>query len=335
MKAVIASKLGAIEDLSVGDLPDPTPGPGEVLVDVVAAGVNYPDLLVVGGRYQNRPPLPFIPGKEAAGRVLAVGPGVTSCQVGDRVLAFVEYGAYCQKLVTPATSCFVVPDEMSLVDAAAFGLTYQTAYFALVQRANMKTGETVLVTGAAGGVGLACVQLARALGGCVMACVSSSEKAEVVKAAGADHVIDLSRGNLRDLIREEVRALTNGNGADVVCEVVGGEIFDGALRAVAWSGRLVVLGFAGGQIPSLSANYVLLKNISVTGLHWSDYRDQHPQLMRDAQDELFKLYRQGKLRTEISGRYPLHRAAEALELLRDRRVKGKVVLMMRSEDQGS
>jgi NADPH2:quinone reductase len=266
--------------------------------------------------------------------VLAVGLGVTSCRVGDRVLAFVEYGAYCQKLLTPATSCFVVPDEMDLVNAAGFGLTYQTAYFALIERANMKTSETVLVTGAAGGVGLACVQLARALGGRVIAGVSSPEKAEVVKAAGADHVIDLSRGNLRNVIREEVRALTNGKGADVVCEVVGGDIFDGALRALAWSGRLVVLGFAGGRIPSLSANYVLIKNISVTGLHWSDYRDWHPQMMHRAQDELFRLYRQGQLRSEISGRYPLDRAAEALGLLRDRRVKGKLVLMMRPEDQG-
>jgi len=324
MKAVIVNTFGAVEGLKIVDLPEP----GEVLVEVVAAGVNYPDLLVAEGRYQNRPPLPFIPGKEAAGRVLAVGPGVGSCQIGDRVLAFVEYGAYCQKLLAPASSCFVVPDDMNLVEAAAFGLAYQTAYFALVERASMKMGETVLVTGAAGGVGLACVQLARALGGCVIAGVSSPDKAELVKAAGADHVIDLSQDNLRDVIREEVRALTDGRGADVVCEIVGGDTFDGALRAVVWSGRLVVLGFAGGRIPSITANYLLIKNILVTGLNWSDYRDMHPQKIRHAQDELFKFYRQGKLRTEISGRYPLDRAAEALGMLRDRRVKGKLVLMM-------
>lgn len=328
MKAVVASVLGAIENLSVVHLPDPSPGPGEVLVAVVAAGVNYPDLLVVEGRYQNRPPLPFIPGKEAAGLVLAVGPGVNSCQIGDRVLAFVEYGAYCEKLLTPASSCFVVPDVMDIVEAAAFGLAYQTAYFALVERAAMKAGETVLVTGAAGGVGLACVQLARALGGRVIAGVSSPEKAELAKSAGADAVIDLSQGNLRDFIRDEVRTLTDGKGADVVCEIVGGDVFDGAIRAVAWSGRLVVLGFAGGRIPSISANYVLVKNIAVMGMHWSDYRDWHPQKMRRAQEELFKLYQEGKLRTEISGGYPLDRAAEALGMLRDRRAKGKIVLRM-------
>jgi len=332
MRAVIAKAVGAIEDLTVSDLPDPSPGRGEVLIEVVAAGVNYPDVLVVQGRYQNRPPLPFIPGKEAAGVVLAVGAGVDNCRVGDRVLALVEYGAYCQKLVTPATSCFVIPADMDLVEAASFGLTYQTAYFALVHRAAMKAGETVFVTGAAGGVGLACVQLARALGGRVIAGVSSAKKAEVVKAAGAYHVLDLSTGNLRDRIREDVRALTDGKGADVVCEVVGGDVFDGALRAVAWSGRLVILGFAGGQIPSLSANYVLLKNIAVTGLHWSDYRDWHPKLMRDAQEDLFNLYRKGELRTNISARYPIDRVAEALGLMRDRGVTGKLVLMMRPED---
>lgn len=328
MKAVMVSVLGAIEDLSVVDLTDPVPGPGEVLVAVVAAGVNYPDLLVVQGRYQNRPPLPFIPGKEAAGIVQAVGSGVDSCQAGDRVLVFVEYGAYCEQLVAPESSCFVVPDEMDLVEAAAFGLAYQTAYFALVERAALKAGETVLVTGAAGGVGLACVQLARALGARVIAAVSSSEKAELAKSAGADSVVDLSPGNLRDLIRDEVRTLTNGKGADVVCEIVGGDVFDGAIRAVAWSGRLVVLGFAGGRIPTISANYVLVKNIAVMGMHWSDYRDWHPQMMRRAQEALFKLYQQGKLRTEISGRYRIDHAAEALGMLRDRRVRGKIVLII-------
>ncbi len=328
MKAVLASVLGAVDDLTLQELPDPQPGPGQVLMAVVAAGVNYPDLLVVEGRYQNRPPLPFIPGKEAAGIVLALGSGVDSCRVGDRVLAFVEYGAYCEKLLTPASSCFVLPDAMDIVEAAAFGLAYQTAYFALVERAAMKAGETVLVTGAAGGVGLACVQLARALGGRVIAAVSSPEKAALVKAAGASAVIDLSRGNLRDLIRDEVRALTDGKGADVVCEIVGGDVFDGAIRAVAWSGRLLVLGFAGGRIPSISANYVLVKNIAVMGMHWSDYRDGHPQTMRHAQEELFKLYLEGKLSTEVSGRYPLARAAEALGMLRDRRVMGKIVLVM-------
>lgn len=328
MKAVVAPEFGPIENVTVRELPDPAPGPGEVVVEVAAAGVNFPDLLVIGGKYQILPTPPFIPGKEAAGVVRAVGVGVESCRVGDRVLALVEHGAYCQRLLAPAANVFVLPDEMGMTEAAAFALTFQTAYFALVTRAAMRPGDTVLVTGAAGGVGLACVQLASALGATVIAGVSSAEKAALAQAAGARHVIDLSGGDLRNRIREEVRAVTGGRGADVVCEVVGGDVFDGALRAVAWSGRLVILGFAGGRIPSIPANYVLVKNIAVTGLHWSDYREWYPEQMRAAQEELFRLYREGRLRAEVTATYPMERAAEALSELRDRRVKGKVVLTM-------
>lgn len=331
MKAVVARAFGPIERLEVADLPDPVPGPGEVVVDVVAAGVNYPDLLVVGGKYQILPKLPFTPGKEAAGIVSATGPGVDTCRVGDRVIALVERGAYCERLLSPAANVFVLPDTMGMIEAAGFALTLQTAYFALVVRAGLTAGETVLVTGAAGGVGLACVQLARALGATVIAGVSSSQKAEVALAAGATHTIDLSGDNLRDRIREDVRALTNGRGADVICEVVGGDVFDGCLRALAWSGRLVVLGFAGGRIPSIPANYVLLKNIAVTGLHWSDYREWHPAWMRQGQDILFDVWRKGLLTPTPTAAYPLADVVDAMRQLRDRLVKGKVVLTMKQK----
>ena len=328
MKAVIARSFGPIESLVVEELPDPVVGHGQVVIDVAAAGVNYPDLLVVGGKYQILPQPPFIPGKEAAGVVLAVGPDVATCRVGDRVMALVEHGAYCQRLLAPAANCFVLPEDMGMNEAAAFGLTLQTAYFALVARGGLTSGETVLVTGAAGGVGMACAQLARALGATVIAGVSSQEKAAAARAAGADHVIDLSGEGLRDRIRNDVRALTGGKGADVICEVVGGDVFNGCLRALAWSGRLVVLGFAGGGIPSIPANYLLLKNISVTGLHWSDYREWHPEWMRRGHEVLFDLYRKGLLSAKVSTAYPVEQVVEAMRQLRDRLVKGKVILTM-------
>ena len=228
MKAVLARTFGPIESLVVGELPDPVVSAGQVVIEVAAAGVNYPDLLVVGGKYQILPQPPFIPGKEASGVVMAVGTDVATCRVGDRVMALVEHGAYCQRLLAPAANCFVLPESMEMNEAAAFGLTLQTAYFALVVRGALTSGETVLVTGAAGGVGMACIQLAHALGATVIAGVSSQEKAAAARAAGADHVIDLSGEGLRDRIRNDVRALTGGKGADVICEVVGGDVFNGA-----------------------------------------------------------------------------------------------------------
>ena len=330
MKAVVARSFGPIESLEIADLPDPVPGPGEVVTDVVAAGVNYPDLLVVGGKYQILPKPPFTPGKEAAGIVSSVGLGVDTCRVGDRAIVLVEHGAYCERLLAPAANVFVIPENMDMIEAAGFALTLQTAYFALVVRAGLAAGESVLVTGAAGGVGLACVQLAHALGATVIAGVSNTQKGDVARAAGAAHTIDLAGNNLRDRIRHDVRALTNGKGADVICEVVGGDVFDGCLRALAWSGRLVVLGFAGGRIPSIPANYVLLKNIAVTGLHWSDYREWHPAWMRQGQDALFDLYRKGLLTRTPTTVFPLADVVEAMRQLRDRLVKGKVVLAMKS-----
>jgi len=326
MKAVVAHAFGAVEALRLQDWPDPVPRAGEVVVDVMAAGVNFPDLLVTGGRYQILPTPPFIPGKEAAGIVSAVGEGVHTCAVGDRVLVLVESGAYCERLLAPQANCFVLPRGMNFLEAAGFALAFQTAYFALVERANVQPGEVVFVTGAAGGVGLGCVQLAKALGARVLAGVSTAEKGAVARAAGADAIVDLSGADLRNSIRDDVHALTVRKGADVVLEVVGGDVFDGAFRSLAWRGRLVVLGFAGGRIPNIPANRILLRNVAVTGLHWSDYREWHPEWMRQAQVELFALYERGLLRTELAGAYPLDEAPRAMAELRDRRARGKVVL---------
>jgi NADPH:quinone reductase len=329
MKAVVVREFGPPESIRVEDFPAPQPRENEVLIDVHAAGVNFPDVLVMAGRYQVLPARPFVPGKECAGIVAAVGSAVTTCKPGDRVLGWMEYGAFAEQAVAPQDNCFLLPEPMSFEEGASFGLVYQTAHFALVERADLRTGEIVLVTGATGGVGLAAVQVAKALGATVVAAVSTPEKAEVAWRNGADHVIDVSVPNLRDGLRDQLRQATGGRGADVVIEQVGGEVFDASLRALAWSGRLVVVGFAGGRIPEIKANYLLVKNIAVLGLQISDYRDQHPQAMRRVMAELFDLYDQGSLSPLVSQVYPLRDFAAALAAITARKAVGKLALQLR------
>jgi len=326
MKAIVVDAHGPPESVRLRELPEPAPGGGEVLVDAHAMGVNFPDVLTVAGQYQNLPALPFVPGKEVAGRVTALGPGVRGLKVGDRVMAQLENGAFAESVVVPAEHCFRVPDGLSMVKAAAMGLTYQTAWFGLFDRGMLKPGETVLVTGASGGVGTAAVQLAKGAGCRVLGAVSSEDKAQFVRGLGADGIVDTSRGNLRDAIREQVREQNHGRDADVVIESVGGEVFDGCLRALAWSGRLVVVGFAGGEIPSVRANYLLIKHITVAGLHWSDYRDGFPERMRDAQAAIFGFWRNGRLDPPVTDVFPIEEAAHALEAIAGRRARGKIVL---------
>ena len=298
------------------EIPDPVPAPGQVLIDARAIGVNYPDLLVVEGKYQFTPPIPFVPGKEVAG-----------IANGRRVLAEVEYGAYAEKVVAREVDCHPIPDAIPFEHAAALGLAYQTAWFALLERAQYKSGETVLVTGASGGVGLAAVQIAKALGATVLAGVTSKEKGELCRRHGADHVIDLAAPNLRDSVRTQVFSAIGKGGVDIVVDNVGGDTFDGALRALAWRGRLVVVGFTAGRIPDVKAGYLLVKNIAVIGLQWSDYRDRDPQSVAAAQRRIFDLYLDNKLRPEISASYPLARFADALARFRDRTVQGKLTLV--------
>jgi NADPH2:quinone reductase len=326
MRAVIVREHGPAGSHRVEEVPDPVPGPGEVVVELRAIGVNYPDLLVTEGKYQLLPPRPFSPGKEGAGVVAALGPGVRGLDIGERVSLQTEYGAYAQRIAVRSATVYPMPASIGFEDAAALGLTYQTAHFALRERASLVRGESVLVTGASGGVGLAAVELAKAMGARVLAGVTSAEKGRLALAHGADAVVDLAAENLRDSLREQI-ARETGGGVDVVIDNVGGDVFAGALRALAWRGRLVVVGFASNRIPEMRANYLLVKNIAVTGLQWSDYRERRPEWVAQVQKELFGLWEAGSLRPHISARYPLERFAEALERFRRRDVTGKMLLL--------
>jgi len=326
MKAVVLSQYGSFESLSLQDLPTPQIGARQVLVDVQAAGVNFPDLLVIAGTYQMLPELPFTPGKECAGVVAAVGAEVTTLRPGDRVMAQIGHGAFAEQVAVSEINCQKIPDEMTFEDAAALNLTYLTAHFALIERAQVRSGEVVLVTGGAGGVGLAVVQVAKALGATVLAAVSTPEKAAAARANGADHIIDVSVADLRNGLRDQVRAATGGHGADVIIDQVGGDVFDASLRAVAWSARVVIIGFASGRIPEIKAGHILVKNISIMGMHIADYRDREPDKFRGARDQLFAWYRAGAIRPHIMAAYPLAEFAAALDAIKGRRVIGKVVL---------
>jgi NADPH:quinone reductase-like Zn-dependent oxidoreductase len=319
---MLVKQFGAPEQMSLEDLPTPEPGPGEVLIDAHAIGVNFPDLLVIGGTYQILPEPPFSPGKEVAGVVGAVGPGVESPKVGERVMAQVEHGAYREQVLAEANNVTVLPENVGYEAGAAFGLGYLTVYFGLVRRARLEPGEWVLVTGASGGVGSAGVQLAKALGARVIAVGRTKDKRDFALERGADHAI----GTESEDFKVRVMELTDGHGADVVLESVGGELFRSCMRAIAWEGRLVVIGFAGGEIPTVKAGHVLVKNIDLIGVQSSDYREREPESFREAQEELLGLLTHGKIGVQVTATYPLEAAAEALEEIRDGRVRGKVVL---------
>ncbi|MFL4977793.1 MAG: NADPH:quinone oxidoreductase family protein [Xanthobacteraceae bacterium] len=326
MRAVVVREFGPIEAATLGELPKPAPKDNEVLVAVRATGANFVDLLVIGGTYQFLPERPFAPGKLPAGVVAAVGAAVTGFKPGDRVLTMAEHGGYGEFVAVPETHCYRLPDSLSFVAAAAMSLVYDTAWFALRDRARLRTGDTVLVLGASGGVGLAAVQLAKAMGAQVLAGVASAEKSDMVREAGADAIIDLAGPDLRNSLREQVHRVTSGRGADIVLDPLGGDIFDAALRAVAWRGRLVVIGFAAGRIPSLKTNYLLLKNIEVSGLQISDYRRRMPDQMAACFTDLFALHTQGKLKPLPTKTYPLEQFAAALREIKERQVRGRIVL---------
>jgi NADPH2:quinone reductase len=329
MRAIVVDEFGPLERLRVGEVAEPVPAADEVLVRVHAAPVNYVDLLVVGGTYQFLPPLPFIPGKGPAGVVAALGEEVHGLQVGDRVLAMAEQGGYAEAITVRADQCYGLPSSMSFTAAASLSLVYDTAWFALRDRARLESGETVLVLGASGGVGHAAVQLAHAMGARVLAGIARPETAASVQAAGADAVIDLSTADLRDGLRAQVYSVTDGRGADIILDPLGGAIFEAAVRALAWRGRLVVIGFAAGAIPTIRTNYLLLKNIEISGLQISDYRKRHPAQVARCFAEIFSLYDQGKIEPAAAIRFPLARAGEALAALRDRRIAGRAVLQLR------
>ena len=329
MRAIVVDSFGPPERMRVDEVVEPVPGASEVLVRVHVAPVNYVDLLVVGGNYQFVPPLPFIPGKGPAGVVIALGREVTHLRVGDRVLAMAEQGGYAEAVVVRGNQCYRLPSSMSFTEAASLSLVYDTAWFALRERARLEAGETVLVLGASGGVGQAAVQLAHAMGARVLGGIARPVRAAAVEAAGADAVIDLSAADLHDSLRTQVYGVTEGRGVDIVLDPLGGTVFEAAVRALAWRGRTVVIGFAAGTIPTLKTNYLLLKNIEVSGLQISDYRKRRPEQVALAYAEIFGLYEQGIIKPAPATVFPLARAGEALTALRDRRIAGRAVLQLR------
>jgi NADPH:quinone reductase len=323
MRAVRCHDLVGPSGLRVDDLPEPKAGPGEVLIDVRAAGVNFPDLLLSYGKYQFKPPPPFIPGGEAAGIVLAVGEGVTRFAVGDRVTATVIHGAFAERIAVPEIATAHVPEGVGFEVAAATLLTYATTLHALVDRASLRAGDNLLVLGAAGGVGLAAVELGKLLGARVIAAASTDAKVAFCKERGADEGICYAREDLKD----RAKALTGGEGADVVFDPVGGAFTEAALRSTAWQGRYLVVGFATGEIPKIPLNLVLLKGCQIVGVFWGSFAIREPAKNRENVERIFAWVADGKVSPHVDGVLPFGKAAEALERLARREVKGKLVLV--------
>lgn len=325
MKAVLCKAFGPAETLVLEDIASPEPKKNEVLLDVHAAGVNFPDTLIIEGKYQFKPPFPFAPGGEAAGVVAAVGEKVPHLKVGDRVIALTGWGSFAEQVAVGGYNVLPIPAGMDFTTAAAFGMTYGTSMHALKQRANLQPGETLLVLGASGGVGLAAVEIGKAMGAKVIAAASSDAKLEVAKAAGADVLINYSEGSLK----EQLKAITGGQGVDVIYDPVGGDLFEEAFRSIAWNGRMLVVGFASGTIPSLPANLTLLKGASLVGVFWGSFAQRQPQDNAANFQQLFKWYGEGKLKPLVSQTYPLEKAADAINHLGQRKAVGKVVVQVR------
>jgi len=323
MRAVVCKEFGPPERLVVEELPTPEITDHQVLLDVKAAGVNFPDLLIIENKYQFKPPLPFSPGGEVSGVVRKAGAKVTTLKPGDRVLGAPGFGGFAEELAIDARNCVPIPPQMPFDVAAAFLFTYGTSHYALKDRAALRAGETLLVLGAAGGVGLAAVELGKAMGAKVIAAASSAEKLQVCREHGADEGIDYSKEDLKD----RIKALTGGNGADVIYDPVGGDFSEQAFRSIAWEGRFLVIGFAAGPIPKIPLNLVLLKGAQIVGVFWGSFTAREPARHQANIRELMEWYAAGKLKPRISATYPFARVADALGDLAARRVKGKVVLV--------
>jgi len=322
MRAVLCKAYGPPESLVVEDIASLVPGPGQVVVKVVAAGVNFPDTLIIQNKYQFKPPLPFSPGGEAAGTVLRVGAGVTGFAPGQKVIAFTGHGSFAEEVLADASRLLPIPSGMSFEVAASFVMTYGTSYHALKDRAALKAGETLLVLGAAGGVGLAAVEIGKALGAKVIAAASSPAKLAVCTEHGADAVINYASEDLR----ERLKALTEGRGVDVIYDPVGGGYSEPALRSMAWRGRFLVVGFANGQIPSIPLNLTLLKGCSIVGVFWGDFVRREPKASARDLAELMELLHQGRLKPLVSASYRFDEIAQALNAVLERKVTGKIVV---------
>jgi NADPH2:quinone reductase len=323
LKAVVCRQFGPPDSLLCEELDSPRPAAGEVVVSMKAASVNFPDVLIIQNKYQFKPPLPFSPGSELAGVVKETGEGVKGWKAGDKVIAFTTYGAFAEEVKTEASRLIALPQGMSYETGAAFLLTYATSDHALRDRGALRAGETLLVLGAAGGVGLAAIEIGKALGARVIACASSDDKLAVCREHGADAGINYAGEDLR----ERIKALTDGRGVDVVYDAVGGPYTEPAFRSLAWRGRLLVVGFAAGDIPKLPLNLALLKGASVVGVFWGDFARREPAAFAASVKQLAEWFAQGKLRPHVSQSFPLAKAAEALKQMAARQVKGKVVLV--------
>jgi NADPH2:quinone reductase len=325
MRAVICSRFAGIDALELGELAEPVPGPGEVLVDVHAAALSHMDTLMVAGRYQMQPTLPFAPGSDAAGVVLAVGDGVRRLRVGDRVACSHWHGGMAERMVAPEAGVTKLPDTVGFEIASTVRYAYGTAHYALQIRAQLRAGETVFVSGAAGGVGMAAVDLTRRAGATVIAGTSSAARGEAARRQGAAHAIDYSHEPVRDRLLE----LTGGRGVDVFFDNVGGALFATVSRAMAWGGRILPIGFTSGEVPSLAMNLPLLKNYSVVGCYWGAWAERQPQESRVADEQLFAAVAQGDLRPQVSEVLPMASFAEGLQRLASRRATARVVLRMK------
>jgi NADPH2:quinone reductase len=329
-RAVFVERFDGPSALVLREVDIREPEAHEVLIEVHAGGVNFPDLLVSRGAYQDLYPLPYVIGKEGAGVVRAVGAHVDALAPGDPVAFQMDTGCFSELVVVPAVQCYPVPSTLKLYDAAGMVLAYQTAYFALTESGRLKVGEWLMVTGASGGVGIAAVQLGRVLGARVIACVGGPAKAEFVRSQGSpDFIVDMSSANLVATLRDQIMDITAGHGTDVVLDPVGGDAFNAALRTLAPGGRLVVVGFASGTVPSVMANYLLLKHIAVVGVNWGVYRDHDPQRVANVQAEIFKLAAGGQINSPVTEIFTLSEAQSALGALEERRSRGKIVLTTR------
>ncbi|MFO1155162.1 MAG: NADPH:quinone oxidoreductase family protein [Rhodospirillales bacterium] len=324
MRAIVCKAWGEPGDLLLEDVPAPPVAAGQVGIAVHAAGLNFADTLIISGKYQTKPPLPFSPGFEVAGRIAAVGDGAGDLAVGQRVMAVVDHGGFAEQVTATIERVFPLADNVDDVTAAAMPIAYGTSHLALTYRAKLSPGETLLVHGAAGGVGMTAVEIGKRLGATVIATATGEAKLAIAAAAGADHLIDSRAEDLRD----QVKALTQGRGADVVYDPVGGKLFEESLRATALGGRILVVGFASGTVPQIPANILLVKNITVLGFYWGQYETLAPEHMRASLQELLAWLAKGEIRPHVSHTFPLEQAIEALTALKTRRSTGKVVLTM-------
>lgn len=325
MKALVCKEFGSPDILVMDEVEKPVVAPGMVIIEVHSVGLNFPDTLIIAGKYQFKPPFPFSPGMECAGIVAEIGEGVTNVAVGDRVMANHRVGGFAEYVLAPEEGTYKIPDNMPFDKAAGFPVTYGTTYHALVDRGNLQPGEVLLVHGAAGGVGLNAVELGKALGVTVIGTVGSDEKMDIVKQYGADHVINYSTESIRDRVKE----LTGGKGADVIYDPVGGDAFDQSMRCINWNGRLLVIGFASGRISELKTNLVLLKGCSVVGVFWGEFARRYPDQNQANFQAMLEMVKEGKINPHVSMHFPLEEGVAAMHALLSRKSTGKVIITVK------